>query len=342
VKWSNTYKTISQAEHPFNEGPGIPFFKSILSAPDKLIQIGIGEFASPVPEKRDPYEYTLRSKVNSYPTKVLSHIDSILRENETVKISSTINEPLINPNTSDFVTFYLGIYHWSFESKRFVSSGWNVTFSGNTWTARYSKGASIPDGNRIAYSTRIIKIPISELFLTPEAKAAAELKAKQEAEAKAAAELKAKQEAEAKAAAELKAKQEAKVAAEKAAAELLLKEIQDRENSKIAKQLEIDSGLAKLRTSLIELAKKYPSLKKGGDSFYGFNGLIQRLEDHNEMFAEFSLDYKYEYYLKITEEVRKFIEKSLKSVKTITCVKGKQIKRVTEIKPVCPAGYKKK
>ena len=42
-----------------------------------------------------------------------------------------------------------------------------------------------------------------------EAKAAAELKAKQEAEAKAAAELKAKQEAEAKAAAELKAKQEA-------------------------------------------------------------------------------------------------------------------------------------
>ncbi len=44
-------------------------------------------------------------------------------------------------------------------------------------------------------------------------KAAAELKAKQEAEAKAAAELKAKQEAEAKAAAELKAKQEAEAAA---------------------------------------------------------------------------------------------------------------------------------
>ena len=49
-----------------------------------------------------------------------------------------------------------------------------------------------------------------------EAKAAAELKAKQEAEAKAAAELKAKQEAEAKAAAELKAMQEAEA---KAAAE---------------------------------------------------------------------------------------------------------------------------
>jgi hypothetical protein len=53
------------------------------------------------------------------------------------------------------------------------------------------------------------------------AKAAAELKAKQEAEAKAAAELKAKQEAEAKAAAELKAKQEAEA---KAAAELKAKQ----------------------------------------------------------------------------------------------------------------------
>ena len=54
-----------------------------------------------------------------------------------------------------------------------------------------------------------------------DAKAAADLKAKQEAEAKASAELKAKQEAEAKAAAELKAKQEAEA---KAAAELKAKQ----------------------------------------------------------------------------------------------------------------------
>ena len=77
------------------------------------------------------------------------------------------------------------------------------------------------------------------------AKAAAELKAKQEAEAKAAAELKAKQEAEAKAAADLKAKQEAEA--------------------------------------------KAVVLKKT----------------------------------------------------TITCLKGKLVKKVTGIKPVCPKGYKK-
>jgi len=92
-------------------------------------------------------------------------------------------------------------------------------------------------------------------------KAAAEVKAKQEAEAKAAAELKAKQEAEAKAAAELKAKQEAEA---KAAAELKAKQ---------------------------EAEAKAAASKK-----------------------------------KIT----------------ITCIKGKLVKKVTAVKPVCPAGYKKK
>ena len=97
------------------------------------------------------------------------------------------------------------------------------------------------------------------------AKAASELKAKQEAEAKAAAELKAKQEAEAKVAAELKSKQEtdSKAAAERVAAELKAKQ---------------------------EASAKEAATKKT----------------------------------------------------TITCIKGKLIKKVTAVKPKCPAGYKVK
>ena len=106
-------------------------------------------------------------------------------------------------------------------------------------------------------------------------KAAAELKAKQEAEAKAAAELKAKQEAEAKAAAELKAKQEAEA---KAAAEL-----------KAAGEKIISD--AKAEAARILAAAKAAAAKK-----------------------------------KIT----------------ITCIKGKLIKKVTAVKPLCPKGYKKK
>lgn len=33
---------------------------------------------------------------------------------------------------------------------------------------------------------------------------------------------------------------------------------------------------------------------------------------------------------------------SAKKMKTITCINGKLIKKVTSIKPVCPSGYKKK
>jgi len=107
------------------------------------------------------------------------------------------------------------------------------------------------------------------------AKAAAELKAKQEAvEAKAAAELKAKQEAEVKAAAELKAKQEAEA---KAAAELKAKE-------------EAEALVAAELKAKQEAAAKTAATKKT----------------------------------------------------TITCVKGKLVKKVTAIKPKCTTGYKKK
>jgi chemotaxis protein histidine kinase CheA len=114
-------------------------------------------------------------------------------------------------------------------------------------------------------------------------KAAADLKAKQEAEEKAAADLKAKQEADAKAAADkaaadLKTKQEAdaKVAAEKAAADL-----------KAKKAAEAKAAAAKI---LAAAKAKAAAAKKT----------------------------------------------------TITCVKGKLIKKVTAVKPVCPKGYKKK
>ena len=80
-----------------------------------------------------------------------------------------------------------------------------------------------------------------------EAKAAAELKAKQDAEAKAAAELKAKQEAEAKAAAELKAKQDAEA---KAAAELKAKQESAADKAALAKaQSELSEANAALADS---------------------------------------------------------------------------------------------
>ena len=121
-----------------------------------------------------------------------------------------------------------------------------------------------------------------ELKKVEDERAAAELKAKQEAEAKAAVELTAKQEADVKAAAELTAKQEAELIAKqeaeaKAAAELK------------AKQEAEAKAAAELKAKQ-EAEAKAAALKKT----------------------------------------------------TITCLKGKLVKKVTAVKPVCPKGYKKK
>jgi hypothetical protein len=99
---------------------------------------------------------------------------------------------------------------------------------------------------------------------------------KEISDAKAAAELKAKQEAEAKVAAELKAKQEAeaKIAADKAAGEKLIADA----------KAEAARILAETKAKVATPPKKI----------------------------------------------------------TITCIKGKLVKKVTAVKPVCPKGYKKK
>jgi len=136
------------------------------------------------------------------------------------------------------------------------------------------------------------------------AKAAAELRAKQEAEAKAKAEaeLRAKAEAEAKAAAELKAKQEAEA---KAAAELK------------AKQEAEAKAAAELKAKQEAAAKAAAELKAK-----------QEAEAAAKAAAE----------LKTKQEA----EAAAKMKSTITCVKGKTVKKVTAVKPKCPAGYKKK
>ena len=89
-----------------------------------------------------------------------------------------------------------------------------------------------------------------------EAKAAADLKAKQDAEAKAAADLKAKQDAEAKAAADLKAKQDVEA---KAAAELKAKQEADARAAAAAKKSTITCTKGKLTKKVTALKPKCPT-----------------------------------------------------------------------------------
>jgi chemotaxis protein histidine kinase CheA len=159
-------------------------------------------------------------------------------------------------------------------------------------------------------------------------KAAEDLKAKQEAEAKAAADLKAKQEAEAKVAADLKAKQEAEAVEEKAAADLKAKQEAD---AKAAADLK---------------AKQEADAKAAADK------AAADLKTKQEADAKVAADKAAaDLKAKKAAEAKAAAAKILAAAKakaaatkktTITCVKGKLTKKVTAVKPICPKGYKKK
>jgi hypothetical protein len=156
-------------------------------------------------------------------------------------------------------------------------------------------------------------------------KAAADLKTKQEAEAKAAADLKAKQEADAKAAADLKAKQEAE---EKAAADLKTKqEAEAKAAADLKAKQEADAKAAADKATADLKTKQEADAKVAADKA--------------------AADLK----AKKAAEAKAAAAKILAAAKakaaaakktTITCVKGKLTKKVTAVKPICPKGYKKK
>jgi hypothetical protein len=205
------YPKTHLAQYAFWSKPASIYWNSLVSDPKQVLRVGTGDFAA-YPQTSlttNPYNKAIYSDdVDWTPiksgalTRVLNHSDVVTRNGSTFEITTTIESTDINPDLNKFVTFYVGYYWWYRKASSGFSAGWTVTTSGSRVTATYSKGGSLPGGAFMAYTTRAIKILATDLFISAEDKAAAELKVKQEAEAKAAAELKAKQDAEAKAAAE--------------------------------------------------------------------------------------------------------------------------------------------
>ena len=156
-----------------------------------------------------------------------------------------------------------------------------------------------------------------------DATAAAELKAKQDADSKATAELKAKEEADAKAAVELKAKQDAdaKAAADKIALS--------------AKVASTSYALSGLKIQILNLRIKYPAEKLVLSNYTEILNSFEVINEFNYEIAESTR-------VRIQESVLALALKLSTQKTTITCVRGKLVKKVTAVKPVCPAGYKKK
>jgi hypothetical protein len=162
-----------------------------------------------------------------------------------------------------------------------------------------------------------------------DAKAAAELKAKQDADAKAAAELKAKQDADAKAAAELKAKQDADA---KAAADLLSKQDSDAIADAVNRA---KYDLWGVKAEILRLRDKYPDETPVLNEYSRILNSLGEINATNYLVAN-------AYRANIEVSISALALRLANQKTTITCVKGKLTKKVTAVKPVCPKGYKKK
>lgn len=346
-------KTNSQAERPFWSGEAPPFFNQILSKPDQLVQIGLGDFTTP-PGPVGANEGTSMDIVKTLPEKILSHSDSVTRVGSSVKIISTIDATQFAPDSSEVITIYTGFYVWYSTSSSYSSAGWRITYSGNSWSARYSSGFSSPGGMRMGYVTRAIKVPVADLFISADAKL--------EREAKSAAEFKAKQEAEAKLVAE-KAALEARIAAEKAAADLKRKQLEDQRIAQHKQScLQHNVDLENLIEAMNQLRNSYPTkfklyfeeLRPGyGIDAFRFSLFNSRVADCDQIGKSYfasdisSFSKTEELWTSVLEwdkgTLARFQRAVLPAKKTtITCVNGKLTKKVIAVKPKCPAGYKKK
>jgi uncharacterized protein YfbU (UPF0304 family) len=225
-----------------------------------------------------------------------------------------------------------------------------VTGSGPTTKLNYNAGSCLNPAQKYQYQTKYIQIPTLDLLYgvgkadlervaiaeakvkEAEAKVAAEILAKvKEAEAKVAAEILAKREAEVKAAVELKAKQEAEA---KAAVELRAKQEAE---AKVFVEQKLTLDVIELEYKIDELGRKFPSQKPILDKYIQSLSLWSDSQFRITGFAEMLKESK-----RINAELGLLEVKWNKSKKTISCVKGNKSIKVTDVKPVCPAGYRKK
>ena len=178
-------KQKSLAERPFWSGEAPPYFNEILSKPNQLVQVAVGDFA----RKALGYggENSDTDIVETLPSKILSHSDSVIRDGQNVRVSTTIDLANFSSASSDVITIYTGFYWWYSKDSSYTSAGWRINYSGNSWTARYSPGASLPGGVFMGYTTRAVKIPIFDLVTSAAEKAAAEKAAAEKAAAEKAA-----------------------------------------------------------------------------------------------------------------------------------------------------------
>lgn len=333
----NIYETINNrtwpdllSKLPFWSGPASVFFKDILSS-DNLVQVFAANEFSWV---------AFRGKTNSENFAIIDHKSSISRSTNGISISLNISRPALQATKFKYLYVVYGTYYRQLITAGSSSSGWKTACSSSgkfiTCKSYYNEYREWAADTTIWYFPNYETLTISEILKSDEARAteaAAELKKQQE-----------KQQAE-----ELKQRLES---------ERLARQVQE--------CIQQNVNVKDLFRALIELKYKYPTkFRNYWDEYQDYYGNYEYKDesiprvifrsrevsncdsygkgwiDQNSFTQTKSIWLNiYQSDLNLLRQIERAIQPKERT--TITCVKGKTVKKITAVNPKCPSGYKKK
>jgi hypothetical protein len=161
------------SEAPFWNHASQVFFSSILGSQNQIIQIGIGGFArncncNPSGGANIPFA-ELQTEPN-----LVSHTDFLSQVSEEIRVTSSLDLNGVPQNAAE-VGIYVGYYYWYNSAPTSGSGRWMINWtSPSTFTATYQNGFYSSPIRVMQYQSHYISIPLKDLLLSPEVKAAAD------------------------------------------------------------------------------------------------------------------------------------------------------------------------
>ncbi len=170
------YGTRYLSQYPLWNSKAQKYFSKLWKNPDTLIQYGLGNFAEKPRESPSitddlptTWFETKRSisKIIFVPPKI-SSVDTVARNGSGIQIKSQLDLSQIPSSAAitpqAVVGVYIGFYYPYTTKNLCFSGGWNVTVSGNTYTARYLAGGCVAGGVTYEYGTTYLTVPLLDLL----------------------------------------------------------------------------------------------------------------------------------------------------------------------------------
>lgn len=158
---------LTQAEAPFWAGEASAYFSDFSQNSFTPVRAAVDLMVEQdwVKRQTSGSEQYSAVKVLSIPDTEIKLESSMRRTTDAkIQIESEIDLSTLNLNIDSKLVLYFGIYYFEEKEPSYVRSGWTITYNSSGYTARYSKGGSIPGGRVMRYETHALSVNLKDLL----------------------------------------------------------------------------------------------------------------------------------------------------------------------------------